>query len=59
MKHYITEKSWEALKTLLMQAEIPYHVSFDSHVHEDLEHVTYDTYIRIEPIVIQKKEKIV
>ena len=57
MKHYITEKNWEDLKSLLMKAEIPYHVSFDSHVHEDLEHVTYDTYIRIEPIVIQSVRK--
>ena len=59
MKHYITEKDWEGLETLLMKAEIPYCVSFDSHVHEDMEHVTYDKYIRIEPIVIQKQEKVV
>ena len=59
MKHYITEKDWDVLETLLMKAEIPYCVSFDSHVHEDMEHVTYDKYIRIEPIVIQKREKVV
>ena len=59
MKNYITEKDWETLESLLMKAEIPYHVSFDSHVHEDMEHVTYDKYIRIEPIVIQKREKVV
>lgn len=59
MKHYISEEDWAALEPLLMRAEIPYYVSFDSHVHEDMEHVTYDKYIRIEPIVIQKKERVV
>ena len=59
MKNYITEKDWEALESLLMKAEIPYYVSFDSHVHDDMEHVTYDKCIRIEPIIIQKEEKIV
>ena len=54
MKHYISEKEWPALEELLMKAEIPYSVSFDSHVSESLETVTYDKYIRIEPIVIQK-----
>ena len=59
MKHYITEKDWVVLESLLMKAEIPYYVSFDSHVHEDMEHVTYDKHIRIEPIVIQKEEKVI
>ena len=54
MKHYITENDWTALEELLMKAEIPYSVSFDSHVNDTLEHVTYDKYIRIEPIVIQR-----
>jgi hypothetical protein len=59
MKHYITEKDWATLEPMLMRMEIPYYVSFDSHVHEDMEHVTYDRYIRIEPVIIQTKEKIV
>lgn len=59
MKNYITEENWKVLESLLMKAEIPYHVSFDSHVHDDMEHVTYDKYIRIEPIVVQKKEKVI
>ena len=54
MKHYITGNDWTALEELLMKAEIPYSVSFDSHVNDTLEHVTYDKYIRIEPIVIQR-----
>ena len=54
MKHYITEKEWIALEELLMKAEIPYNVSWDSHVHESSDEVTHDKYIRIEPIVIQR-----
>ena len=53
MKHYITEKNFEQLEEILMKAEIPYYVSFDSHINEDMTKVTYDKYIRIEPIVIQ------
>ena len=57
MKHYISEKEWLALEELIMRAEIPYSVSFDSHVSDSLETVTYDKYIRIEPIIIQKEVK--
>ena len=57
MKHYISEKDWLALEEFLMSAEIPYSVSFDSHVNDSLETVTYDKYIRIEPIIIQKEVK--
>jgi hypothetical protein len=57
MKHYITEKEWQALEELLMQAEIPYNVSWDSHAPECDDEVTYDKYIRIEPIVIQRVRK--
>jgi hypothetical protein len=52
MKHYISEKEWLVLEELLMRAEIPYNVSFDSHVSDSLDTVTYDKYIRIEPIII-------
>lgn len=55
MKHYITEKDWTAIEELLMRAEVPYSVSFDSHVNDTMEHVTYDKYIRIEPMVIQER----
>ena len=54
MKHYITEKEWATLEETLMKAEIPYSVSWDSHAHESDDEVTYDKYIRIEPIVIQR-----
>lgn len=58
MKHYITENDWQALEELLMRAEIPYSVSFDSHVNDTMEHVTYDKYIRIEPIIIQRMREV-
>lgn len=58
MKHYITEKDWVALEELLMKAEIPYYVSFDSHVNDTMDHVTYDKHIRIEPAVIQKVQEV-
>ena len=54
MKHYISEPEWTALEDLLMKAEISYAVSFDSHVSESIDTVTYDKYIRIEPIIIHK-----
>lgn len=53
MKHYITEKDFEQLEEILMKAEIPYYVSFDSHINEEMTKVTYDKYIRIEKIVIK------
>lgn len=59
MKLYISEEDLEILEPLLIKAKIPYYVSFDYHVNEDMEYVAIDTYIYIEPIVIQKKEKIV
>jgi hypothetical protein len=57
MKHYITETEWQELEELLMKAEIPYNVSWDSHAHTVDDEVTYDKYIRIEPIVIQRVRK--
>lgn len=58
MKHYINEAMWAKIEQVLMEAEIPFHVSFDSHVNEALDTITYDKYIRIEPFIIQKEEKV-
>lgn len=57
MKHYISEKEWSVLEEILMKAEIPYNVSFDSHASDSMDIVTYDKYIRIEPVIIQKEVK--
>ena len=56
MKPYITASNWEKLEKILKMAEIPYSVSWDSHMTDGMEEVIYDKYIRIEPIVIQSKE---
>lgn len=58
MKHIINEAMWDAIEKALMDAEIPYHVTFDSHVSEDLQTVTYDKRITVEPFVIQKEVKV-
>ena len=58
MKYYITEKEWTALEELLMKAQIPYAVSWDAHAHACDDEVTFDKYIRIEPIVIQRTREV-
>ena len=54
MKNYITEADWQALEEVLMKAQVPYAVSWDAHVNESMDRVTYDKYIRIEPVIIQR-----
>lgn len=58
MKIYVNAAQWAAIEKVLMEAEVPYHVSFDSHVSEDLQTITYDRYIRIEPIVLQEEVRV-
>ena len=58
MKNYITEKDWVAIEELLMRLEIPYNVTWDSHVSESMSSVTHDKYIRIEPIIIQRTREV-
>lgn len=58
MKNCINHADWDELQRVLMKMEIPYHVSFDSHVSEGFDTITYDTYIRIEPIVVQTEVKV-
>ena len=55
MKNYVTKQEWLALEEMLMKMEIPYSVSFDSHVVKPGESVVYDRYIQIAPIVIQEE----
>lgn len=57
MKNYITKQEWLALEEMLMKMEVPYSVSFDSHVVKPGESVTYDRYIQIAPIVIQERRE--
>lgn len=51
MKTYITENELRQLEELLMKLQIPYNVSFDAHMNPDKTSVTYDKYIRLEPVV--------
>ncbi len=58
MKNLITQAEWEAIENALMKAQVPYYVSFDAHVNEAMDKITYDKYIRVEPFVIIKEEKV-
>ena len=53
MKNFITEQDFADLEELLMRAQIPYNISWDAHVNDTDSEVTYDKYIRIEPVVVQ------
>lgn len=55
MKNYITEEMWNELESILMKAEIPYHVKWDSHWDGLSTDVVYDKCITIEPAIIQKE----
>lgn len=57
MKNFITKQEWLALEEMLMKMQIPYSVSFDSHVVKPGESVVYDRYIQIAPIVIQEERE--
>ena len=58
MKNLVTANDWAKIEDALMQAQIPFYVSFDAHVDENLTSVTYDKYIRIEPFVIQTTKEV-
>ncbi len=58
MNNYITAADWAEIEKALMKAQIPYHVSFDSHVSEDYQTITYDRRITIEPFTIQTEVKV-
>lgn len=55
MKCYITDEEWSKLDKLLMAMEIPYSVSFDSHINDDGKYVVYGKNITISSICIQTK----
>ena len=46
----ITVPEWEAIEEALMKAEIPYKVSFDSHLNSS--GVLYDKLIEITPFAV-------
>lgn len=54
MKNYINPAEWAELENALKKAQIPYSVRWDSHFSEDLETMTYDKYVYIEPVIVQE-----
>lgn len=58
MKNYIAAEDWAKIETALMEAQVPFHVSFDAHVNEDMTSITYDKYIRVEPFVLQVRKEV-
>lgn len=55
MEKKITLKEWERIEDDLMRAEVPYKVSFDSHVAMD--GVFYEKIVEIEPFSITHFEE--
>ena len=60
MRNPISKSDWEKVKEALMLAQIPYRVSFDSHLNEITDNVNiyYDIQIQIEPFYYQEKRGI-
>ena len=63
MRNPISKADWEKVKEALMEAQIPFRVSFDSHLNEvkvtDNANIYYDIQIQIEPFYFQEKKKVV
>ena len=63
MRNPISKADWEKVKEALMEAQIPFRVSFDSHLNEvkvtDNANIYYDIQVQIEPFYFQEKRKAV
>jgi hypothetical protein len=53
MKNYVSAEDWAKIETALMEAQVPFYVSFDAHVNDTMDEITYDKRITIEPFTIQ------
>ena len=60
MRNHICKADWAKVEEALMLAQIPYRVSFDSHLNEitDNANIYYDVQIQIEPFYYQEKRGI-
>ena len=60
MRNPICKADWEKVREVLMLAQIPFRVSFDSHLNEvtDNANVYYDIQVQIEPFYFQEKRKV-
>ena len=61
MRNPISKADWEKIREALMLAQIPFRVSFDSHLNEvtDNANIYYDIQVQIEPFYFQEKRKAV
>ena len=60
MRNPISKADWKKIEEALMLAQIPYRVSFDSHLNDvvDNENIYYDIQIQVEPFYFQEKRKV-
>lgn len=59
MKNHINEAMWKKLEEALMEAQVPYSITWDSHWDGISDTMVYDKHIRVEPMILQKEVKIV
>ena len=61
MRNPICKADWEKVREALMLAQIPFRVSFGSHLNEvtDNANIYYDIQVQIEPFYFQEKRKAV
>ena len=60
MRNPICKADWEKVREALMQAQIPFRVTFDSHLNDitdDNANIYYDIQIQVEPFYFQEKRK--
>jgi hypothetical protein len=60
MRNPIYKADWEKVREALMEAQIPFRVTFDSHLNEvtDNANIYYDIQIQVEPFYFQEKRKV-
>lgn len=60
MRNPICKADWEKVKEVLMEAQIPFRVTFDGHLNEvtDNANIYYDIQIQVEPFYFQEKRKV-
>ena len=60
MRNLICKADWAKIEEALMLVQIPYRVSFDSHLNEitDNANIYYDVQIQIEPFYYQEKRNV-
>ena len=57
-QNLITKKDWEHIKEALMQAQVPFTTTFDSHWDGVSDKVCFDERITVMPFTVQHERKI-